>query len=163
MKNSLRTLALAVAVLPASGAFAGVTVHFEQPEHYQDMPWSALDREQVLKDLSQHFGRLAAQLPPGLDLKVDVLDLDLAGRVRPFHTFPHEVRILKGDTDWPHMQFRFSLVRDGKVVASGEEHIKNMMYRERLNRYSSGDALRYEKQMMDDWFKDLLKEHVAAR
>jgi hypothetical protein len=28
-----------------------------------------------------------------------------------------------------------------------------MMYQQQLNRYSSGDPLRYEKRMLDDWFK----------
>ncbi|HZX26131.1 MAG TPA: DUF3016 domain-containing protein [Telluria sp.] len=48
------------------------------------------------------------------------------------------------------------------MVASGEDRLSNMDYLMRLNIYSSGDPLRYEKQMIDDWFKSDFRR-VAAR
>jgi hypothetical protein len=159
MNKLQRSLLIAgMAALAAGSAWAGpgATVTFVQPEQFADMPWAARDREDVLKQLEAHFNKLAEKLPQGTELKVEVLDLDLAGRIRPAFRGHYDLRILGNGADWPHMQVRYTLEREGKVIASGEDHLSNMAYMDRINRYSSGDSLRYEKQMMDDWFKQKL-------
>jgi hypothetical protein len=50
------------------------------------------------------------------------------------------------------MRLRYSLEDHGRVVASGEAALSDMSYMQRLNRYSSGDPIHYEKQMIDEWF-----------
>lgn len=160
MNSLIRSMLLAaVASIAAGSAWAtDATVKFANPDKFADMPYSSVDREEVLKDLDLHFNKLAKSLPEGTRLNVEVLDLDLAGRIAP--TFrAHEIRLLTGGADWPHMHVRYTIERDGKVLATGEDHLSNMAYMNRINRYSSGDPLRYEKQMVDDWFK----EKIAAR
>lgn len=153
MNTKLQGLAVAgLVLLAAGGASAAVTVAFSHPENFNDMPYSATDRAQILKDLSEHFGRLSARLPRGQDLRVEVLDLDLAGRIHPNFRGQQDVRILRGGADWPHMLVRYTLESNGKVIASGEDNISDMMYLDHINRYSEGDRLRYEKRMIDDWF-----------
>lgn len=160
MNKLLKRLLLGgVAAMAAGSALAGATVKFTQPEHYMDMPYAEQDRADTLRDLEAHFNKLAEKLPAGVDLKVEVLDLDLAGRVRPAFRGNMDLRVLTGGADWPHMHVRYTLERGGQVIASGEDHLSNMAYLERMNRYVSGDPLRYEKQMMDDWFK----QKIAAR
>lgn len=155
MNTQLKTLALAgLVLLSAGGASAGVTVAFTHPEQYRDMPFAPSDREQVLKDISEHFAYLSARLPQGQDLRVEVLDLDLAGRIHPNFRGAQDIRIMRGGADWPHMQVRYTLVSNGQVIGSGEDHLRDMTYMNRINRYSSGDALRYEKRMIDDWFSE---------
>jgi len=152
-------LAAALSLL-AAGAWAQAEVSYVKPEEFSDMPFSINDRERVLKELSKHFTEMARQLPAGQILKVEVLDVDLAGRVYPRHSYPDDIRIMRGGADWPTMHLRYTLEQDGKVLRSGEDHLSNMMYQDRINRYSSGDPLRYEKQMMDDWFQ---KEFLPKR
>jgi hypothetical protein len=154
-----RLLLASAAVLLAGPAAAGVTVKFSQADQYADMPFAVSDREEVLKDLEAHFTKLAATLPPGVDLAVEVVDLDLAGRIKPMFRGHQDIRVLGGGADWPHMRVRYSITRDGATIASGEDHLSNMAYLERGNRYFSGDPLRYEKQMVDDWFK----QKIAVR
>jgi hypothetical protein len=158
-KLTLSLLLAGVAAMAAGPATAGVKVSFLQGDQYQDMPLASWQREDVLKDLEAHFSKLAKALPEGTDLKIEVLDLDLAGRLKPMFRGHDDIRILTGGADWPHMKLRYTLERDGKVVASGEDQLSNMAYLQRANRYFSGDPLRYEKQMMDDWFK----EKIASR
>ncbi|MES2148254.1 MAG: DUF3016 domain-containing protein [Pseudomonadota bacterium] len=160
MNSAIRSMALAwLALASAGSAMASATVTFSHPEQYADLPWSSSDREQVLKDLGQHFDKLAAKLPAGVDLKVEVLDVDLAGRIYPTFRGPSEIRVLRGGADWPQIRLRYSLEQGGKVLSSGEERLSNMMYLDRMNRYVGGDTLRYEKQMLDDWFKEkILKQ-----
>jgi hypothetical protein len=105
----------------------------------------------VLKDLEEHFAKLGATLPPGQDLRIEVMELDLAGRLRP-NFRGQELRVLSGGADWPHMVLRYTLEANGHVLYSGEDEIKDMMYLNRLNRYMDGDSLRYEKRMIDEWF-----------
>ncbi len=145
----------------ASNAIATVTVTFTQPERYADMPFASWDKERVMKDLRGHFDKLGATLPQGQDLKVEVQDIDLAGRIEPNTRLGHDIRVLKGGADWPMIQLRYSVEADGKVLKSGDERVSDMTYLNHgthLNRYSANEPLRYEKRMLDEWFKTVLKQ-----
>lgn len=146
---SAACLSLGTVATPASAA---VTVTFVQPESYRDLPFSPIDREHVLRDMGEHFAKLEKALPPGQDLKIDVLDFDMAGRLVPNFRATQDLRVLRGGADWPHMKVRYTLSANGQVITSGEDQLSDMAYLDRINRYSDGDTLRYEKRMVDDWF-----------
>jgi hypothetical protein len=153
MKPLIRQVAFACACLLVAGsAFAGVTVNYIQQDKFSDMPFAPWEREDVLKNLTEHFQKLGRQLPPDANLTVDVLDIDLAGRIIPGARSGHDLRVLRGGADWPHMRLRYSLEQGGSVMASGDADLSDMMYLQRLTRYYDGDPVRFEKQMIDDWF-----------
>ncbi|HEX8605217.1 MAG TPA: DUF3016 domain-containing protein [Pseudoduganella sp.] len=156
---------LAAALLAAAGAAsAGVTVTYEKPEEFIDMPRSPVERDRVLREVTRHFDSLAKDLPAGQQLKVTVTDLDLAGREEPRRWAMDDIRIMRGGADWPTLKLSYTLEENGQVLRSGTEALKNMMYQQRINRYSSGDPLRYEKQMIDDWFqKSVMGAQVSRR
>lgn len=156
MRHLFIPAALAGMLLANAAYAASATVSFVDPERYPDMPASQLERERVLGELRQHIDRLAARLPAGQHLTVDVLDLDLAGTLKPASTRP-DLRVLSGGADWPRMHLRYRLEQDGKVIVAGDEQLADMNYLEHMNRYPSSTSLRYEKQMLDDWFKSKLK------
>ena len=165
MQRHLRNLlAAALLVATAGAASAGVTVTYQAPEKFRDMPFSQVDREELLRQLSEHFATLSKDLPPGQDLRITVKDIDLAGRIEPARwNFNNDIRLLRGGADWPTMQLSYVLEENGQVLRSGEASINNMMYLNRLNRYSSGDLLRFEKQMVDEWFKrDISEPKLSA-
>ncbi|MBJ7312717.1 DUF3016 domain-containing protein [Rugamonas sp. CCM 8940] len=139
------------ALLAGAGARAEVNVSYVQPEQFSDVPFSPLDRERVLKQLSEHFAKLGKQLPAGQTLKLEVLDVDLAGRMYP-RRGGDEIRVMNGGADWPRLHLRYTLEANGQVLRSGDEQLSNMMYQDRINRYGNDDPLRYEKQMLDEWF-----------
>jgi hypothetical protein len=151
----LTSVAVAGALLCATGAAnAGVNVRFANPESYADLPFPADERARVLNGLTKHFEKLGAKLPSGQDLEVEVIDLDLAGRVEPSYGRGQDMRILRDQADWPSMRLRYTLRSGGEVVGNGEEKLNNMIYLGRANRHDRNDALRYEKQMIDEWFKE---------
>jgi hypothetical protein len=152
MKQLLKTLVAGSLLLASAVASAEVTVTFVKPENYPDMPFSPVDRDAVLKQIGDYFTKIGTNLPPGTDLHIDVLDLDLAGRIEPARRGAQDLRIIRGGADWPRMTLRYTVETDGKVVKSGTADLKDMDFQFRANRVSSDDSLRYEKQMIDDWY-----------
>jgi hypothetical protein len=164
MKPLIRQSALAgLFLLAAGGASAAVTVTYDQPEKFADIPFTPWEREQVLKDLTAHFEKLGKALPAGQDLRIEVLDIDMAGREIPARGGVRDIRVLKGGADWPRMHLRYAVESGGKVVASGEAQLSDMSYLSRLNHYFDGESLRYEKQMVDDWFYKTIAPKQVAR
>jgi hypothetical protein len=160
MKLRLHHALLALGCLLAAGsAAAGANVKFVEPEHFSDVPFASWERDDVLKDLRGHFDRLAARLPAGQELNVEVTDVDLAGRTWPTRFQGRDIRVMNGGADWPHMSLRYTITQNGQVIKSGVEELNDMAYQQRATRYGSDDALRYEKRMLDQWFK----ERIAAR
>ena len=94
-------------------AHGGVTVNFVEPEKFTDMPFNSYDKQRVMEDLKKHFDKLASGLSAGQDLKIDVLDIDLAGRIEPNRT-TQDLRILRGHADWPAITLRYNLESQGK-------------------------------------------------
>ncbi|KAB0330931.1 DUF3016 domain-containing protein [Janthinobacterium sp. PLB04] len=151
-KKVTRALIAGLTLLASSAVWAGTEVHFTKPEQFTDLPFNAQDREEVLKQLSAHFEKLGASLPPGQNLKIDVTDVDLAGREEPARNIGQDFRVMNGRVDWPRIRLHYVLEQDGKVISSADSALSDMSYLTRINHYSSGEKLRYEKAMIDDWF-----------
>lgn len=151
-KKSTRVLLAALALLASTAAWAGTEVRFDKPERFTDLPFDQREREQVLKDLSQHFEKLGESLKPEQTLKIAVTDVDLAGREEPRMHGANALRVLNGRADWPRMSLHYVLEQDGKVISSGNADLSDMSYMSRINRYAGDTRLRYEKLMIDDWF-----------
>jgi len=155
--KSLMGAGLIALAVPA--AAANVSVAFVHPEKYTDAGYShsfasERDRAEVQRDIEQHLQRLAERGLPASDaLKIEVLDIDLAGHFEPFR-FRNgpDVRIVR-DITLPRIKLRYTLTRGDQLVASAEENLSDMNFLMSGNRYSSGDRLRYEKAMLDDWFE----------
>lgn len=162
MSIALRYLvALLAAFFAALPASAGVNVSFSNAQHYSDVDrFDELD--EVTQVIEQHLRALGDRyLAPGQVLKIEVLDIDLAGRRDFVHSPPRFVRVVRDRADWPSIDLRYSLEVDGKVLASGEERVADMDYMLRVNRYPSHEPLRYEKRMLDNWFKERFVERKA--
>jgi hypothetical protein len=165
MKNVIRQLAVSgLLALAAGAASADVTVNYVEPERFTDLPFAAWERDAVLKDLSGYFAKLGAQLPPGQNLRIEVLDIDLAGREYPGRG-PRDLRIINNGVDWPRMDLRYAIEQNGQVVRSGEANLRDMAFMDRISRYTDNDSLRYEKRMIDDWFYSAIvpRERAARR
>jgi hypothetical protein len=148
-----------------AAALAGsVRTHFVNPEKFTDIGPYGNQREAAAncEAIARHLEHLAARsLPPGQLLEVDVLDVDLAGRIEPWRHEFSDVRVMRGVT-WPSIKLRYRLMQGQVVLASGEETVADMMYLERTNTYPSSDSLRYEKRMLDDWFRKRLIDRKPA-
>ncbi|MBV7538368.1 DUF3016 domain-containing protein [Duganella sp. sic0402] len=155
-------LAGLTALLASSAALAEVSVSYVKPEDFTDVPRGEVDRERTLKDFSDYFATLDKKLPQGQSLKIEVLDIDLAGRLYPRRA-GDDIRVLTGGADWPRIRLRYTLEENGTVLRSGEDQLSNMNYQWSRTGYFDNDTLRYEKQMLDEWFKKTVVQQVAQK
>jgi hypothetical protein len=153
-----KTAMVVVGLLASVSASAAVTVSYINPEKMADVPRFSSDRESMEMVFREHLEQLAAQLPAGQDLKVDFLDIDLAGDVFP-RVPVRDIRVMKGRADWPRMHLRYSIEQDGKVLRSGDRELADPNYLMNSSAYRQ-DLYGHEKKMLDDWFR---KDVLAAR
>ena len=163
LKITSALAALLVLAATTGAAWAQVSVSYVKPDEFIDMPHGQIDRDRVLKEFTQYFATFDKKLPAGQQLKIEVLDIDLAGRLWPRRSGGDDIRIMNGGADWPHMRLRYTLEENGAVLRSGESDLSNMMYQQRATRLSDSDPMRYEKQMIDDWFEKTILPKVAAK
>lgn len=154
MRPSILSLLCACLAAGASIATAGtVDVRFVNSRLYADAGNSVWEEEANLQAIDRHLKAIGQRwLPANHLLKVDVLDVDLAGAVVPFHGGP-EVRVLRGGADFPRMYLQYTLLVDGKVERSGTEWLTDLNYTRRITGERNSESLHYEKRMIDEWFK----------
>jgi len=154
----MKTAVAGLFALTAGIASAGVTVTYIESDKFADLPFAPWEREQVLKELSEYFGKLGEKLPQGQDLTLEVTDIDLAGREYPNMRSGRELRVLQGTADWPIMNLRYTLSQNGQVRKTGDARLSDMNYMQRINRFSDSDSLRAEKRMIEEWFNETILE-----
>ena len=153
-------------VLAAGIVQAGeVKVDWQEPEKFTDIRPSndsrKAYRERAIKKFDGFFADVASDLPEGYNWHVTVTDVDLAGEVDYFAGGAgNALRIVK-DIYSPAIKFNYVL-RDkhGEEVASGEEKLRDMGFMQQLRSANDNDEFRYEKQMLQDWFKKELQPKV---
>lgn len=164
--KSIRYL-LPVLALAAATAQAAVNVSFIAPESYTDAGDRTWDREDTMRTLGEYLHKLGDKyLAPNQTLKIEVLDVDLAGWPRFGGRGPHQFRTVTGNADYPSMRVRYTLEGPGLRGETREETIEDTNYFTRgtvTQRYASNEPLYFEKRMLDDWFKNRFGAEVARR
>lgn len=154
--NAVHKISLLAAVLATVGtqalAAGSAQVSYLHPEKFSDAGFGGFERERTLRSLTEHFEALGKRLPDGQILRVEVLDIDLAGEVWS-HT-PSQVRVLRGRADWPHMSLRYTVLDGSRTVKAGETHLADMNYLFNLRGDQRYGDLPYEKRMLDRWFNE---------
>jgi hypothetical protein len=142
---------VAVAALPASAA---VVVSFPNPPHqYTDVGTPGAETDQTFSTIAQHLQRLGARyLPKSQSLRVEVLDVDLAGDLR--RGAMREVRVVRGTSDFPRVTLRYTLEEGGRTLQSREETISDSSYLWFPGKVRESESLYHEKQLLERWFKD---------
>lgn len=150
-----------LAWLPSQAA-GQVELHFVQPQDYADIGWGMAERERNLQVLSDHVRGFGERLPDGQRLRVDVLDIDLAGETRRLYARP-EVRVLNGRLDGPRMILRWTLSDAAGVQRSGESRLSDPAYLMVHGGLRGGDALPYDRRMLDRWLSREVLAGAQAR
>lgn len=142
-------LALAASAAQAAGV---VSVEFVEPDRFADARDARRDAGDNLRVLARHIESAAGRyLAEGDKLSVEVLDVDLAGEIRPSWRLAQEVRVLKGGADWPRIKLRYTLESAGQPARNAEQTISDLAYLQRSSGRARGDALDHERRMLEEW------------
>ena len=156
---TLRILLAAVAAA-AMPSYATTVVTFTDPDRYTDVANERWETQSTLDALGAHIKRLGDKyIAPDDTLRVEVLDIDLAGWAKFAGRGPNQVRIARGGADFPQMKLRYTLESRGGT-RSGEETISDPTYLNHGSRIGSSEPFYYEKRMLDDWFRSTFGERA---
>lgn len=152
MHTHVRTLVATTLLALGGAAGAGtVEVALVNPSNYTDAGNSVWDERQNLDALTRHLQALGQRLlPADQTLKVELLDVDLAGTVTL--RGGNSTRIVRGRTDFPRIQLRYSLSAPGQPVRVAEEDVRDIDYARGLRSAYRDQSLYYEKRMLERWF-----------
>lgn len=151
---NMRALVLIPVLFAVAGAVhAGkVEVAFVNPASYTDIGAGAAEEDANLRQIDRYLRTLGERfLPPGQTLTVEVLEVDLAGALRP-QLGGTDLRVVTGEADFPRMRLRYNLTGDGQQ-RSGDERVVDLNYTRGLANRGDSEALFYEKRMLFAWFK----------
>ena len=154
LATALALLAAAALIALARPAYAAgsADVRFVEPERFSDAGRNPADRERALAALGEHLKSLAARLPDGQRLKVEVTDVDLAGE--EVMRAGRELRVLRGAADIPRIQLRWTLEQGSSALKSGEERLTDLGYiSARLPLARMQGDLPYERYLLTEWFR----------
>ncbi|MGH8462895.1 MAG: DUF3016 domain-containing protein [Pseudomonas sp.] len=156
--NVLILSLLAPYSLAQTAANASVEVNYVNPEHFRDasLDSNGYERgadEQVMKTLRSYLQTLGERyLPMGQTLRIDIRDIDLAGRYEPWHAQAYNVRFMR-DITWPSIELHYVLTQNGLTVREEDAHLSDKFYLQRPGRSTTSDRLYAEKAMLNEWFR----------
>ena len=161
MRLNRMMLLLGFVAAAASAAAGTVQVDFVAPTTYADAGRTLAEAQANRDTLARYLQSLGERyLPAGDTLKVDVLDIDLAGTVLP--RARGDLRITRGTADIPKIRLRYTLAAADQAARSGEETVRDLNYLGHPVDYAGKDPLRFEKRMLADWFKARFVERKPA-
>lgn len=160
--------ALIFAFLATAAATAAVAtpveVSYVNPPGFSDAGSTVWEREANLRALTEHLQSLGARyLSADQTLRVEVLDVDLAGSMQPSARAGRDLRVVKGAADWPRINLRYTLQGGGQPGLSGEESLADLDYSHGFTAQRASRPLHYEEHMLDVWFKSRLVERRMPR
>lgn len=150
--------AIALMAGAAVPAWAGTAeVSFVAPDKFSDPGGKGglrdvPTREVVLREIKAHLENLAERnLPAGQTLRIDILDIDIAGRREVLGVGVEDVRVYD-DISPPRIKLRYALEEGGRTLLQGEERVSNLTYLSGVARPQSGDPIHHEREMLTKWF-----------
>ena len=155
-------MALTVAgllVINAAPSLAGmVNVSFIHPEDFSDASlqggYGTKAEQGTLEEIGRFFESLGSRyLKSGQVLTLEVLNIDLAGRIEWWRRNFYGTRILR-DIYPPRFTLSYRFAEAGRVLVESQETVVDPNYLANPGIYlSPNDPLRFEKAMLEDWFR----------
>lgn len=151
--NKVLLLMLALFMSLQVSAMAKVEVTWTNPEKYVDIKDSfngyQTTKEDAFYNIEKVLNKLAKKLPDGYLLKLDVTDLDLAGE-----THSQNIRVVR-DMFPPRIKFSYELLDGGdNILLKKSENIRDTSFMQHVSLMNRNSAFGFEKQLIEDWFKD---------
>lgn len=148
-------LGLALVAGAATAQVGPVQIDFGKVEEFADFGDSRWERERNQKDFEAMLREATAALPAGRQLSIKVLDVNLAGELEWWWSRADRLRVMR-NVSWPMVEIEYQLLEGGRVLKSGTARLADMNYLQNdfFTASQSGTALRYERRLLDRWFKE---------
>ena len=142
------------AVMTSAGAAGDIEYGFVNPEKFTDIGIEEIDRAKVLRVFEGHFEKMAERLADGQILRLELIDIDLAGSMdMSSRRGGRPIRVVNGGGGAPQIKLRFSLRANGTLLKAGDVELVNPKYMDDRRPYYLGSSdLPHERRMLDDWF-----------
>jgi hypothetical protein len=162
---SLVGLATSCTNMDTGGGGGGtVEVNFQSPEQFTDMGrnYSTLRGadEGYLSEFREYIERRGAgRIPAGYTLSVTITDVDMAGQFEPERGAQFtDIRMIKTIYP-PRINLNYRLTdQNGAVVSEGERQLRNQSFEWTVSPVDQQDPLRYEKELIDTFIRDVAGE-----
>ena len=153
---------LSAAALVAAQA-GTVEVSYDPATAWADAGDTPGERKEAVESLAAALRALGPRLP-GQDavLRVQLLDVDLAGTLQPVGASGKMMRVVRGGADWPRLRLSYTLSEGGRELRRGEEQLSDMAYLSRPNPAERSDPLQREKRLLTGWFEQRILGTTAA-
>jgi hypothetical protein len=169
MIGILMALSVASVLLTNAGSSLAeaVNVSFIHPENYTDASlqggYGLSAEEATLKELGHFLETLGPRyLKSGQVLTLEVLNIDLAGRIEWWRRNFYDTRILR-DIYPPRFTLNYRLAEAGRILVERQETVVDPNYLANPGIYfSPSDPLRFEKAMLEDWFRRRFGDQRSA-
>jgi hypothetical protein len=169
MTGVFGALSVAAALLTnAPSSLAGtVNVSFVHPENFTDASfqggYGTSFEQAALEQLSHFLESLGPRyLKSGQTLTLRVLNVDLAGRIEWWRRDFYDTRILR-DVYPPRFALKYRLGESARVLVEAQETVVDSDYLSNPGIYfSTSGPLRFEKAMLEDWFRRRFGDHRSA-
>lgn len=152
-----------LSIVGMASAHAGTaTIEWTNPDDYRDIrPGNESRkhfRERTFKEFEKFATKLAAKLPEGYELKLNVTNLDLAGNVEFGRT--QQIRIIR-QIHFPKIDFDYQLLdANQQVLAAEQVSLKDMNFLHHIKTRAGTESLGYEKRMLSEWFNKAFAEQI---
>lgn len=155
----LHALPLAAALACTAAISGTATVSVGDPARHTDAGIHLSQEGENLRLLARHIEALAQhRLPAGHHLQVELLDVDLAGRMQMSRRDGAWVRLVDS-ADFPRIQLRYTLSVNGQAVRSGEERLAELSP---MRLPGPDTPLQYEKRLLNRWFHSQFGPQAVA-
>lgn len=148
-------LALAACMGAASAQAGSVEVTYDAAKAHTDAGSTPAQREKNLAALAAQLRAIGLQrLPDTRTLRVELIDVDLTGTVRPSRRALQDLRVVTGRGDGPRIELRYTLLdAAGSQIASGHETLHDPALPRLGDARDStgGEPLRHERTLLDHW------------
>ncbi|MBH9553771.1 DUF3016 domain-containing protein [Inhella gelatinilytica] len=154
MRTFIAALVLSAgSVASVTSAYAGeVLVKFADPAGFADFGFGALERERNQAELAAFIQSLAGRFPTSQALKIEILDVNLAGEEDPLWRRGQGARILR-DVTIPRIQLRYEWREGSQVLGGGTVDLKDLNYLYARGDSLKGATLEHEKRLLERWFQ----------
>lgn len=164
MKTFAALLVLYTLAAACGQAFsATVRVDFANPDQYTDVDRFSDESKRAMQAIQKTLVDLGNRyLPQDASLRVEVQDIDLAGKLVRSVRADRDIRVERGLDDPPTLKLHYVLEEGGRVVMDKEESVHGLAYLRQSNVRTSGESFPYEKAMLEQWFRDTFIAKPAA-